>query len=63
MAFKEKGRLLNNSDVKAHLPKTMGSNLFELFQQSCSEASIFSPHSPKAQAIIEVLGKQAEAEQ
>lgn len=63
MAFKQKGRLLRDSDVKAHLPKTMGSNLFELLQQSCSEASIFSPHSPEAQAIIEVLGKQAEAEQ
>ncbi len=49
---------------KGTLRKPAGNDPMEILQDTCyPEPAIFSPDSPEAQAIIEVLGKQTEAEQ
>ncbi|WP_108819525.1 hypothetical protein [Pseudovibrio sp. Alg231-02] len=49
---------------KEVLQDTVGNDFLEVLQDLCyPESAIFHPHSPEAQAIIEVLGKQTEAEQ
>lgn len=51
------------STLKEDFPKATGDRLFEIYQDLCyPETWIFRPHSPEAQAIIEVLRKQTEVD-